>query len=198
MRIFEDYSTIGSLNLDNVDFSSQATNDKINTKLLEDIDKAAGNSNVKVTITTAITGHNEKTSSGYISRHVNGDAVDIAIVNGKNWTSKKDAENKGIFSSIEKFVEELSDLGYVINRESGNSKSVLYFGFSDNQHENHIHISNTGDSDSGSGNSNDGDTSFDSGRIADTILKRVIGGITGVNENKKLKEEINRIKKLLK
>lgn len=125
---------------DNVNFkdfvvgNSSPSKDRINTALLSDIEVAAKNAGVQVDITTAVSGHGEKTSSGNKSRHPSGNAVDIAIINGKSVSPT----NKNI---VNKFVDELIKLGYVKNSESGNPKAVLTFGMPG--HDNHIHISNT-------------------------------------------------------
>jgi hypothetical protein len=109
--------------------------DRVNPKLLEDLEKAAITSGVTPTITTAITGH------GKPSRHnPSGNAVDIAIFNGKGYGSKQAAINNGIYNSIIKFVDELVKLGYAKQIEYGKDKGVLYFGFPN--HDNHVHVSN--------------------------------------------------------
>jgi hypothetical protein len=100
----------------------------INPSLLNDINNAANSSGVTVTITTGIKGHTSTPS-----RHDTGNAVDIAIIDGKPVS----LANKAI---VDPFVEKLRVLGYVINRESGNPKAVLTFGFPN--HNNHVHVSN--------------------------------------------------------
>jgi hypothetical protein len=125
---------------DNVNFkdgvvgSSAPSKDNINPSLLSDIQIAAKNAGVTVDITTAVSGHGEKTKSGNISRHPSGNAVDIAIIDGR-------AVSPYNRSVVNKFVDELVKLGYVKNSESGNPKAVLTFGVPG--HDNHIHISNT-------------------------------------------------------
>jgi hypothetical protein len=120
---------------DNVDFkdgvvgNSRPTSDNINLALLQDIETAAKKAGVKVDITTAITGHKKGT------RHETGNAVDIAIINGK----PVNISNK---TNVNKLVDALIDMGYVKNKEdSSTPKSVLTFGFPG--HDNHVHISNT-------------------------------------------------------
>ena len=119
----------------NVDFkdrvvgSSTPSKDNINVALLKDVQTAAERANVKVDITTAISGH--RTGK---TRHTTGNAVDIAIINGK-------AVSNSNRTDAEKLVRELEKMGYVKNRESGNPKAVLTFGFPG--HDNHVHISNT-------------------------------------------------------
>jgi hypothetical protein len=118
---------------DNVDFkdyvvgNSSPSKDKINPVLLQDIQNAASAAGVKVDITTAVSGHKKGT------RHETGNAVDIAVINGKAVRpSNKDDVNK--------FVDVLVSMGYTKNSESNNDKAVLTFGFPG--HDNHIHISN--------------------------------------------------------
>ena len=118
---------------DNVDFkdyvvgNSSPSKDKINPVLLQDIQNAASAAGVKVDITTAVSGHKKGT------RHETGNAVDIAIINGK-------AVSPSIKDDVNKFVDVLVSMGYTKNSESNNDKAVLTFGFPG--HDNHIHISN--------------------------------------------------------
>lgn len=121
---------------DNLVGRSRPSEDEINPALLSDIQIAANRAGVLISVTTAISGHGKKTKSGRDSRHVTGDAVDIALINGKpvSYATKDD---------VDLFVDELVNMGYVKNRESGNSRAVLTFGFPD--HDNHIHVSNTSD-----------------------------------------------------
>jgi len=112
--------------------------DKINLSLLKDVDLAAKNANVKVSITTAVSGHRKG------SRHDSGHAVDIAMVNGLGFSSENDANKKGILDDIRRFVDELVKLGYTKNVESGNDKAVLTFGFP--HHHHHIHVSRKSES----------------------------------------------------
>lgn len=120
----------------NVDFKDKVVNsssapskDNINIALLKDVQTAAERAGLKVDITTAISGHYSKPS-----RHPSGNAVDIAIINGK-------AVSNSNRSDAEKLVRELVKMGYVKNSESGNPKAVLTFGFPG--HDNHVHVSNT-------------------------------------------------------
>jgi hypothetical protein len=101
---------------------------KINRNLLLDISKAAVSADVQVSITTAVSGHTSTPS-----RHNAGQAVDIAIINGKavSYANRTDADA---------FVAQLKNLGYEFNSESGNPKAVLSFGFP--KHDNHVHVSN--------------------------------------------------------
>lgn len=120
---------------DNVVGNSTPSKDNINLSLLSDIQSAAKKANVLVSVTTAVSGHRRG------SRHQTGDAVDIAMINGKGWSDENAAKTKGIYENIERFVNELKNLGYSVNvRESGNPKVVLWFGYKN--HNNHVHVSN--------------------------------------------------------
>jgi hypothetical protein len=133
---------------DNVNFKDNGnmnpSRDNINTSLLGDINTAAKNAGVVVDITTAVSGHGEKTTSGNTSRHPSGNAVDIAIINNKpvSVSNRTDAD---------KFVGELVKLGYTKNTESSNPKAVLTFGFPG--HDDHVHVSYTNQSTSDSSSS---------------------------------------------
>lgn len=108
--------------------------DTINDKLLKDISTAAVRAKVKVTITTAKTGHRPGT------RHEQNNAVDIAIINGHKIKNQENAIDVGIFDDMDRFVNELQNIGYRKNKsERINRKCVLTFGVKD--HDNHIHIS---------------------------------------------------------
>jgi hypothetical protein len=122
---------------DGVVGNSAPSRDKINPSLLADVEAAAKKVGINASVTTAVTGHRAG------SRHETGNAVDIAMINGLGFSSKADAEKKGIYQAINSFVQALSTMGYVINSESGNDKAVLTFGFPN--HDNHIHISRKSD-----------------------------------------------------
>jgi hypothetical protein len=105
--------------------------DRINPKLLSDISIAAVNAGVTVDVTTAVSGH---TSSP--SRHNAGNAVDIAIINGKAVST-----NSSVKSTVDSFVSQLIALGYNKNAEGqSNPKAVLTYGFAN--HDDHVHVSN--------------------------------------------------------
>jgi len=182
----------------NVDFKSlkgsNPLRDNINVSLLQDIQTAAKNANLKVDITTAITGHKTGT------RHETGDAVDIAIINGKSVSPS----NRG---DADKLVSELIKLGYAKNvAESGNDKVVLTFGMKD--HDNHVHVSkksNTASPDTSSTTDNSGtETPSEEGgylsSIAGNMAKAIMPVGTSINvlDMAGLKEDIDRIKELLK
>jgi hypothetical protein len=120
---------------DRVVGDSTPSKDNINISLLSDIQTAAKRANVQVSVTTAVTGHRKGT------RHESGNAVDIAMINGKGWSDESSAKSKGIYDSIKRFVDELKNLGYLVNvKESGNPKVVLWFGYKNHHH--HVHVSN--------------------------------------------------------
>jgi len=180
----------------NVDFkdrvvgSSTPSKDDINVSLLQDIQTAAKNANVKVDITTAVSGHKPGT------RHETGNAVDIAVINGKSVrpSNREDAD---------KLVRELVKLGYSKNvPESGNDKVVLTFGMKD--HDNHVHVSkksNTPSSEIKTGTETEtpseegGYLSSIAGNMAKAIMP--VGTSVNVLDLVGLKEDIERIKELL-
>jgi len=128
-------SLYSNIKLGGSTFLGNPMNDDINPQLLSDVNTAALNSGLIVTITTAITGHKIDTSSGNLSRHTIGNAVDVAIING-NAVSPSNTD-------VPSFVEQLVILGYVENPvtgESGHPKVVLTYPFKG--HSTHVHISN--------------------------------------------------------
>jgi len=180
---------------DNVDFKDYAvgkstpSRDTINTALLQDVQTAAKSAGLKVDITTAVSGHDKGT------RHETGNAVDVAIINGKSVSPSNRAD-------ADKLVAALVSMGYVKNSESGNPKAVLTFGFKG--HDNHVHISNNTTSTSRapknintqtkSSNTTSNATSYEeesttnngnsnSGEFARQIGKSLLNAI-GINESK--------------
>jgi murein DD-endopeptidase MepM/ murein hydrolase activator NlpD len=180
---------------DNVDFKDYAvgkstpSKDTINIALLQDVQSAAKAAGVKVDITTAVSGHDKGT------RHESGNAVDIAIINGKSVSPSNRAD-------ADKLVNALVSMGYSKNIESGNDKAVLTFGFEG--HDNHVHVSNktnttsdnptTTDTDSSSSSddsSSENDSSSDTSNnddsnqpsFAKTIGKSLLNAI-GIHEGK--------------
>jgi hypothetical protein len=139
ITLIEAIEKVDTSKYSNIKWEGAALSDKINSSLLAEINAAAKAAYIMVTISTANTGHRTNTSSGNISRHKTGEAVDISKINGVGWSSKRDAQSKNILSQIESFVTKLSSAGYKVNSESGNIKSVLYFGFPG--HNDHIHVS---------------------------------------------------------
>jgi hypothetical protein len=172
--------------------------DKINPSLLADIDKAAKSANVKVSITTAVSGHDSGT------RHEVGNAVDIAKINGVGILSLDNAKKLGIYDAINLFVNELVKLGYIKNSESGNDKAVLTFGFKG--HDNHVHVSRNSDGGVSSGST--GSTETEGGTTPPTedynantgFIKQMlnIAGFKDGAPDVELTESIKRIKTLMK
>jgi len=142
MTILEDYITVDDGGYDFINSDKDATRyDKINRALLNDINKAAKKTGIEVTITTASSGH--KTQK---SRHGTGDAVDIALINGKGSggaTSSTTGDSE--FRKLgDKIVAKLESMGYKRNTEVGNKKAVLWQTNLGGNHFNHIHVSNKG------------------------------------------------------
>lgn len=168
---------------DDVDFKdgvvsgSYPSRDNINTTLLQDIQNAAKKAGVKVDITTAISGHGNKTKSGNTSRHPSGNAVDISQINGKKVSLSNRAD-------VDKFVNVLISMGYTKNAEGpSNPKSVLTFGFEG--HDNHVHVSNT--TNSTSQPSNTGNTSTDTTTNTTSFARQIGGALlkgVGITEEK--------------
>ena len=110
--------------------------DRISANLLTDVSKAAQQAGVTVSITTAVSGHAEKTKSGNPSRHKQGYAVDIAVINNKavnSITNSNDAD---------KFVAELRRMGYVLNVENSQTAQPKAILWKIKGHLNHVHVSN--------------------------------------------------------
>jgi len=199
IQILEANIQISSLSCASVKVDSDSSGDKVNENLLKDICTAAKNAQVRVTITTAVSGHRETASSGNPSRHPSGNAVDISLVND---IPVKTASNR---DNVDNFVNQLVILGYTKNSESGNPKSVLTFGFKD--HDDHVHISNNEQSASTTGNpattattvKTDTDSVEDSpgSRIMNSLIGNTFGPLLGLNENR-VNREISKIRNLLK
>ena len=191
ISLLEQNVTVGSLNLSNVSIDANSSSDLISSALLKDINTAASKSNVKVEITTAVSGHSEKTSSGNPSRHPDGFAVDISRINDKPVkTNKKDADN---------FVSQLKSLGYdTSGNESGNPKAVLWQVA---DHSDHVHVSNTTGSPSSSGTETSGGDDIDSyaRESARNFIGNMVGTALGMNESKqeRILKDIQKIKNLL-
>jgi len=200
ITLLETIGSVDTTNYPNIKFEGASASDKINLSLLSEINAAANAAGITVTIGTANSGHRETTSSGNPSRHKTGEAVDISKINGTGWSSKSDAESKKILTNIQKFVSNLREAGYTINSESGNPKSVLYFGFP--EHENHIHISNK-DGSSTSTSTIEKPTSTSAEEYATDYLVKALGKVInpmlGINESKqnRILKDIQKIKNLL-
>jgi hypothetical protein len=131
--INEVMTPIGSEVDDVMTVDSDTYRDPVNKALLDDIKKAADNAGLKVTITTASTGHDQMTKSGNTSRHSYGAAIDIAIING---VGSKDPKFKEYGNRLR---DELVRMGYSNNVESGKDKAVLW---QTSGHYGHLHVSN--------------------------------------------------------
>jgi hypothetical protein len=132
ISLLEDYVMPKDVNYSNITFAGSAKSDKVNKNLLDDVNQAAKIAGVNVRVGTITSTHPSKTS-GKDSRHPEGDAVDIDMVNG-NAVSRK------IEDEVNPFVYQLEKMGYKKNVERGNEKAVLTFGYPN--HDNHVHVSN--------------------------------------------------------
>jgi hypothetical protein len=189
INLIESDSMVSSMGLSNVTTDNDNTKyDTISDSLVKDINTAAKNAGLKVTITTAKSGHSEMTKSGHKSRHTTGDAVDISIINGKKIT--KDLGDK--------LANELKKLGYdTSGNESGNNKAVLWQVA---DHYDHIHVSNTSDTSSSSIDSDDEtSTDTDSDSFATSFITDLIANKFGLSESKqnRVLKDIEKIKNLL-
>ena len=199
ITLIEAVEAVDTSKYPNIKWEGSAASDKINSSLLAEINAAANSADIMVTISTANTGHRDMTSSGHPSRHKVGQAVDISRINGTGWSSKKDAQSKNILSQIESFVGKLSNAGYKVNSESGNLKSVLYFGFPG--HDDHIHVSSQSDDISTDLNTDDVDSVDDPGKSF--MIDLISGaaktlGLTNESKQNRIINNIDRIKQLLK
>lgn len=131
--VFEVTDSYNNIDFRNIGHGNPAS-DNINTTLLQDIQNAAKSAGVNVSVTTGISGHGNKTKSGNTSRHTTGNAVDIAMINGKAVSTSNRAD-------ADKLVAALVSMGYNKNAEGpSNPKAVLTFGFEG--HDDHVHVSN--------------------------------------------------------
>lgn len=145
--ILKEFNTVrlADTSYSNVKFDNDATkNDSVNKALLDDIQQAASNVGIVATITTAKSGHREKTTSGRTSRHMSGAGVDIALLNGVGSGGASNSSNGSAeFRALgNKLKDSLVSLGYTWNSESGNPKAVLWQTDTGGNHYNHLHVSN--------------------------------------------------------
>jgi len=200
ITLIEAIEKVDTSKYSNIKWEGSASSDKINSSLLAEINAAANAADITVTISTANSGHRTTTSSGHLSRHKTGEAVDISRINGTGWSSKEDAKSKNILSQIESFVNKLSNAGYKINSESGNIKSVLYFGFP--EHNDHIHVSSKSDEVSSDLSIDDLPSSPEeyAQNFMINLIAKPAKQIFGLNESKqrRVMKDIEKIKKLLK
>lgn len=145
MQINEATMKLGDETFASLKVDDDIKNNVVNSDLLSDIDKAAQNAGVVVTITTAKTDH-PSYETGKESRHASNNAVDIAIINGigsDGATNEKNGNPK--FRELgNKFANQLERLGYSRNSESGKSKAFIWQTNLGGNHFNHIHVSNSG------------------------------------------------------
>ena len=204
---------LSDTNYPNVKYDNDATrNDEVNQALLEDIQQAASNVNIIATITTAKSGHREKTKSGHTSRHMSGAGVDIALLNGvgSGGASNSSNGNPEFRALGNKLKDSLVSLGYSWNNESGNPKAVLWQTDIGGNHYNHLHVSNksgepstgggfstgseTGGLDSTSPTTSTSTTSNSTEIKADPLIMAFADRLA---KSFGLKENVNRIKRLL-
>lgn len=135
---------LNQTNYSNVDHDNDHTaTDSVNKALLDDIQTAASNAGVQVTITTAMSGH-PSLNSGRDSRHKKQTAVDIAIINGVSSGGATNSKNGNpkFREDGNKLVAELVKMGYSLNNEVGHDKAVIWQSDVGGNHYNHVHVSN--------------------------------------------------------
>ena len=135
ISLLEDYVYPKDVSYSNIKFRDKDIPDKVNRVLLDDINLAASRGNVVVTIGAIKSKHPKGKKNDPGTRHTFGNAVDIPIINDK-------PVRKEIKSEVERFTNQLENLGYTKNKEKeGNQiKAFLTFGFPD--HDDHVHVSN--------------------------------------------------------
>jgi biotin carboxyl carrier protein len=135
---------LNDTNYSNLKYDSDGTQyDSVNKPLLDDIDAAAKAVGIIATVTTASSGHSTKTITGGQSRHPQKTAVDISILNGiGSGGATNSANGNAEFRSLgNKLKDSLVSMGYTLNSESGNNKSVLWQTDTGGNHYNHLHVS---------------------------------------------------------
>lgn len=135
-ELSENLVTIGDMNFSRVTVDDDSSRDKVNKALLDDLEIAAKNADIYITVTTISSGHSDYTKSGNKSRHSYGAAVDVAVING---VGSKDPK---FLELGDKLRDELINLGYSNNVESGKKKAVIWRTNIGGNHFNHLHISN--------------------------------------------------------
>jgi len=111
----------------------------INAQLLAEARANAKKAGInRIGITAGMNDHRLMTTSGNVSRHSRGNALDFGSFNGYPVTSKEGAALAAAYAKA------AQGTGYTRNRESGNARAVLY-GFNDpargGNHLNHVHVS---------------------------------------------------------
>jgi hypothetical protein len=120
-----------------------------NPNLISDVIKALKIANISAEIHYSRDGHDKYTSTGNISRHWAGNAVDLSVIDGVG-NKGGVGSNKGLccpdsekfMSGGDKIVAALETLGYGFG-ESGNVKGYLWRTDTGGNHWNHIHVSRT-------------------------------------------------------
>lgn len=136
---------LSDTNYSNLKYDSDGTQyDSVNKPLLDDINAAAQSAGITATITTASSGHSDKTITGGQSRHPQKTAVDISILNsvGSGGATNSSNGNPSFRLYGNKLKDALVSMGYTLNSESGNNKSVLWQTDVGGNHYNHLHVSN--------------------------------------------------------
>jgi len=145
-EVNEAFVQLNDTNYSNVKFDKDGTQyDQLNQALLDDLQTAASNAGVVITITTAKSGHGNLTINGRPSRHATNTAVDIALLDGINagGASNESNGNSQFRELGDKVKNELLNIGYALNAEGGNQKAVLWQTNTGGNHFNHLHVSNT-------------------------------------------------------
>lgn len=166
--------TLKDTSYPNVKFDMDGTqHDRVNKPLLDDIQKAAQSVGIIATITSAKSGHAQKTSSNTASRHSKETAVDISILNGVGSGGATGPSNGNYKFKLmgDKLKDALVSMGYVWNSESGNPKAVLWHTNTGGNHYNHLHVSNESSSSSNVSNNN-GTTSGTEGDVSKTQVNK--------------------------
>jgi murein DD-endopeptidase MepM/ murein hydrolase activator NlpD len=144
---------LNDTNYSNLKYDRDGTQyDSVNKPLLDDINAAAKSVGITATITSASSGHSTKTITGGQSRHPQKTAVDISILNGiGSGGATNSANGNAEFRSLgNKLKDSLVSMGYTLNSESGNNKSVLWQTDKGGNHYNHLHVSNNSEESSAS------------------------------------------------
>ena len=145
-EVNEAFVQLNDTNYSNVKFDKDGTQyDQLNQALLDDLQTAASNAGVVITITTAKSGHSNLTINGRPSRHATNTAVDIALLDGigAGGASNESNGNSQFRELGDKVKNELLNIGYALNAEGGNQKAVLWQTNTGGNHFNHLHVSNT-------------------------------------------------------
>jgi TP901 family phage tail tape measure protein len=122
---------------DSVSFRVEADRKRVNQGLLAEVEKAAKDLGMALTVGTAITGHSLKTTTGNRSRHVDGNAFDITAINGLPVLAGKKGGDLA-----DKLVKQLAEQGFEFG-EGGHNKAFLWKTNIGGNHFNHLHVSDT-------------------------------------------------------